>query len=234
MITSDDVKRLSFDVADEFEELDTQEKVQKEAEHQYEILDKDWMNPSVIEKIKSRSSSDYMSSEFETDKIQSSEIRDIINSSFGELGGKHNLSVSFKDFTEIASHIGEYSEKDSEFAKLYVSKMINAVSDVARTKATISLGFLTDRALTLAMERAKDPNIQDLGEIVAVIREIYDWLDKLQNLRDKYNIVGSDKLLEQMSEENKKSQKERLSDGALQDLVAQINANAKKAREEKE
>jgi len=227
MITSDDVKRLSFDVANEFEELDTKEKVQKAAEEQFEILDRSALKPAP--RI-----NDYLESEYDTGQLKTTEIKDIISSSFDELGGKHNLSVSFKDFTEIASHIGDYSEKDSEFAKLYVSKMINAVSDVARTKATISLGFLTDRALTLAMERAKDPNIQDLGEIVAVIREIYDWLDKLQNLRDKYNIVGSDKLLEQMSEDNKKANKARLSQNALSDIISQINMNAKKAREEEE
>lgn len=227
MITGDDVKRLSFDVANEFEELDTQKKVQRAAEAQYDILDKE------LAPFPKKSYGEHLSP-YDTEEIQSPEIRDIINKSFGELGDKHNLSISFKDFTEIASHIGTYTEKDSEFAKLYVSKMINAVSDVARTKATISLGFLTDRALTLAMERAKDPNIQDLTEIVTVIREIYDWLDKLQTLRDKYNIVGSDKLLQQMSEDAQKDNKNRLSANALNDIIAQINKNARESREVKD
>lgn len=221
MLTANDIKRLSFDVEEEFQELDTPKRVYDAAEAQYEVLDR--RAPKGLPNGNSR---DTLRSGFDPDTLQNSEIKSIIEDSFNELGGKHNISVNFKDFTEIASHLGEYSDKDSEFAKLYVSKMINAVTDVAKTKATISLGYLTDRALTLAMQRAQDPNINDLGEIVAVIREIYDWLDKLQDLRDKYNIVGADKLMTKMSDATEDDNKPKLSVAALKDIVNQINKNA--------
>ncbi|MCQ2209184.1 MAG: hypothetical protein MJZ34_02720 [Paludibacteraceae bacterium] len=230
MISENDVKRLSFDISDEFKELDTKDRVFEAANQQIEVLDS--FDPRVEyarnNYLAKQRVSDY--DEFDTDSLQSPELKEIIEKSFNDLGDKHHISVNFKDFTDIAGHLGEYSEKDSQFAKLYVSKMINAVADAANTKAAISLGFLTDRALTLAMKRAQDPNINDLGEIVAVIREIYDWLNKLQDLRDKYNIVGSDKLMSKMSEEAVKESEnaERLSSAAIQDIVAQINANSGK------
>ena len=216
MITDDDVKRLSFDVAEEFEELDTQEDIDNAAFKQYEILQA--VNPITRDKE-------------ENNNFESPEMRNIIESSFNELSDKYKLPINFKDIGEITKHLGDYSEKESEFAKLYVSKLINAVTDAARVKAVLALGYLTDRSIQLAMMRAQDPNISDLGEMVAVIREIQDWLNKLQDLRDRYNIVGSDKLLTQMSEDNKKEEKKQLSNNALNDIIAQINANAKKARE---
>ncbi|MCQ2209127.1 MAG: hypothetical protein MJZ34_02435 [Paludibacteraceae bacterium] len=40
-----------------------------------------------------------------------------------------------------------------------------------------------------------DPKSSNLTEIVAAIREIYDWLNKLQDIKDNWDTVDSDKLM---------------------------------------
>lgn len=168
------------------------------------------------------------------DDVQNPEIKNVLKSSYTEIVKKHNLNIDYKDFGEVMEHLANYSDKDSEFNRLYVSKMINAVTDVAKVKSTVALGHLTDKALQLVMKVANDPNIDSLPTIIASIKEIYDWLDKLENLRNKYFVAGSDKLISMMSDSNKDADKPRLSPEALTSIVGQINKNiaAEKAAKE--
>lgn len=203
MLKDSDIENPDFDIDEDFEELDTHEKVQDAARIEYEVFDSDPINA--------------------LEKIENPEIRKVLENSFNEIVKKNGLTVNFKDFNEIVTHLSDYTQEDSEFNRIYVSKMINAVTDIAKLKSTIALGFLTDKALELVMKVAQDPNVDSLNTIVASIREIYSWLDNLQNLRDKYFIAGSDKLMQSIADKQNPVEKDKLSPEALTSLVAKLN-----------
>jgi len=165
------------------------------------------------------------------DQIENPEIRKILRDSFNELVERNNIDVEFKDFNSIVTNLADYTEKDSEFNRIYVSKMMNAVTDAAKLKSTIALGFLTDKALNLTMKIAQDPNVDSLGTIIASIREIYEWLDKLQGLRDKYYVAGSDKMLEIMSEKDQEGESAKLSPESINEMIRRINEDSKHKKE---
>lgn len=217
MLKDSDIHDVDFDIDEDFEELNTHEKIKNAANVEYEVFDADPVN--AIE------------------KIDNPEIRKVLENSFNEIVKKNGLSVNFKDFNEIVTHLSDYTQEDSEFNRIYVSKMINAVTDIAKLKSTIALGFLTDKALELVMKVAQDPNVDSLNTIVASIREIYSWLDNLQNLRDKYFIAGSDKMMQSIADKQNPVEKDKLSPAALTDLVAQLNKTSlaeQEARKNKE
>ena len=164
------------------------------------------------------------------DKVDDPEMRDMLQESFTELVQKNKLPIKYKDFDEVIKHVADYSEADSTFNKLYVSKMINAITDIAKVKSMITLGQLTNRALAVFQKAADDPSLDSLEVMVSSIREIYEWMDKLENLRQKYYQVGTDRQIALMSEQaNLAGQpKPRLTKEALTDIIQKINNGNKK------
>ena len=218
MIDDNDVTNVDFNIDGEFEELNTKGRSNIIKEH-----DED--NPLVPYEAKF----DSMNREFDEtiDQIENPEIRKVLKDSFNDLVARNNINVEFKDFNSIVTHLADYTDKDSEFNRIYVSKMMNAVTDAAKLKSTIALGFLTDKALNLTMKVAQDPNVDSLGTIIASIREIYDWLDKLQGLRDKYYVAGSDKMLKTMSDDHQSGEGAKLSADSINEMVRRINEESK-------
>lgn len=151
-------------------------------------------------------------------------LQTMLQDSFMELVEKNHLPIEYKDFNEVISHVSNYSDADSEFNKLYVSKMINAITDVAKVKSMITLGQLTNKALSVFQKVADDPSLDSLDVMVSSIREVYDWMNKLEDLQKKYYIVGTDKQLSMMSEQaNRTSDDTRLTPAAIKDIIKQIN-----------
>lgn len=163
------------------------------------------------------------------EKVDEPEMQDMLQDSFNELVKKNKLPIKYKDFDEVIKHISEYTEADSAFNKLYVSKMINAITDIAKVKSMITLGQLTNKALMVFQRAADDPGLDSLEVMVSSIREIYEWMDKLENLQKKYYVAGTDRQISLMSEQaNLDGQaKPRLSKEAINELVKKINQNKK-------
>ena len=137
---------------------------------------------------------------------------------------KNNLPVKYKDFDEIIQHIADYNANDSDVMKLYVSQMVNAITDQIKMKSVITLGYLHDKALTEMMKRAADPNRESLELCVSAIREIHDWMNKAEDLRSKFFIKGSQKQLNNLANSANKNNSNKLSQAALNQIVAKINA----------
>ena len=102
--------------------------------------------------------------------------------------------------------------------------MINAITDVAKVKSMITLGTLTNKALAVFQKVAEDPSLDSLDVMVSFIREIYDWMNKLDELYQKYYVVGTDKQISMLSNQNSNFDPDKhLTPTALNALVKQIN-----------
>ena len=156
--------------------------------------------------------------------VNEPELQNMLKKSFEEMTEKNNLPIKYKDFDEIIQHIADYNANDSDAMKLYVSQMINAITDQIKMKSVITLGYLHDKALTEMMKRAADPTRESLELCVSGIREIHNWMDKAEDLRNKFYIKGSQKQLNNLANATNKDNSNKLSQAALNQIVAKINA----------
>ena len=160
---------------------------------------------------------------YDNGDVDEPELQNMLKKSFEEMAEKNNLPVKYKDFDEIIKHIAEYNATDSQVMKLYVSQMINAITDQIKMKSVITLGYLHDKALTEMMKRAADPSRESLELCVSAIREIHDWMNKAEDLNQRFFVKGSDRQLANIAN-NKEANKNKLSQAALNQIVAKINS----------
>lgn len=169
---------------------------------------------------------------YDLGEVDEPELQNMLKKSFEEMTEKNNLPVKYKDFNEIIQHIADYNKKDSDVMKLYVSQMINAITDQIKMKSVITIGYLHDKALTEMMKRAADPSRESLELCVSAIREIHDWVNKAEDLRNRFVIKGSEKQLAIIASESRQDNTNKLSQAALNEIVAKINSYSNKQQEE--
>lgn len=165
---------------------------------------------------------------YDNGDVNEPELQNMLKKSFEEMAEKNNLPVKYKDFDEIIKHIAEYNATDSQVMKLYVSQMINAITDQIKMKSVITLGYLHDKALTEMMKRAADPSRESLELCVSAIREIHDWMNKAEDLNQRFFVKGSERQLANLANNNKGNDKNKLSQAALNQIVAKINSYSNK------
>jgi hypothetical protein len=191
-----------FEIADEFNELDI-----SSAKNQL----------SILNNMKSANDFD----------VNNTEIEKELRKSFTELVDKHKIGdIEYKDFKDIIKGLADYTKKESEFNKLFTSKLVGAMTDAATTKCIMSLGFLIDKSLSkiIKMTEEATDDYQDLNLLISSMREIFSWLKQLETLKKSYYLAGADKGLESLGNIESGDGKDRLSPASISELIRKINS----------
>jgi len=129
-------------------------------------------------------------------------LEELLKNSFKEILQKNNIKdISYKDFKDIVNGLSEYSRREAEFNKLYLSRLTSAITDATLIKTVMALGMLIDSAIAKIAEIAKNTSGESYLVLVATIEKTFLWIEKIEELKRRYYISGVDASMKQMSSE---------------------------------
>ena len=142
--------------------------------------------------------------------IQSAEsnqrLEELLKNSFKEILQKNNIKdISYKDFKDIVNGLSEYSRREAEFNKLYLSRLTSAITDATLIKTVMALGMLIDSAIAKIAEIAKNTSGESYLVLVATIEKTFLWIEKIEELKRRYYISGVDASMKQMSSDQEEA-----------------------------
>lgn len=128
-------------------------------------------------------------------------LNELLRRSFRDMLEKHKIkNISYKDFSDIINGLSEYSRREAEFNKLYLSKLTSAITDATLIKTVVALGMLIDSAIAKIMQIAENNSGESYLAIVATIEKTFLWIDKIEELKKRYYISGVDASIQQLAD----------------------------------
>jgi replicative DNA helicase len=170
----------------------------------------------------------------DTDKTNK-ELSEQLKKSFAALVEKNKIKdLEYKDFKEILDGLADYSKREAEFNRLYLSKLVSAVTDASIIRAVTALGYLIDTAIAKIMDIAKNQTGDSYMAVVGTIRETFTWIEKIEELKRRYYISGVDSSMKQLSAQNDNTQEQKLSIADIRDLITKANEKPAEQKPEAE
>lgn len=178
--------------------------------------------------------------EYDADRPAESarKLEDLLKNSFKEILQKNNIKdITYKDFRDIVNGLSEYSRREAEFNKLYLSRLTSAITDATLIKTVMALGMLIDSAIAKIAEIAKNTSGESYLVLVATIEKTFLWIEKIEELKRRYYISGVDASMKQMSSDQEEAAKaaaeQKLSVDQIRQLISRTVTKPKETASDK-
>jgi hypothetical protein len=123
----------------------------------------------------------------------------VLTNVYEALNEKYNLNITNKEFTDFVSTITDKTKFESSIEKVIGGKIISQVCNRVTLKSIVSAGALIEKSLDIIEKQSTTINSTS-AELIIMITKIFEWIEKLDDLKDKYESEGPDKTLERVLE----------------------------------
>jgi len=194
-----------------------------------------YKNTKDVGKLISKNLMAYNENQDPDDTEDSSEIVNFnvdqaIQESYKDFIESYHLSnLNYKNYQQLIKDLVDYNSNQSDFNKLYRSKLVCAVSDKTTINAIMALGCLIQKALEKAIKISKKNDPISYASLVETIQRVFKWINELEKLKAKYHIVGTEHSLANMSKEENSIEETKLSNENFRMLVEKVLQAEKKA-----
>jgi hypothetical protein len=123
----------------------------------------------------------------------------VLSNVYDALNQKYNLNITNKEFTDFISTVIDKSKFETSIENIVGSKVITNVCDRVVLKSIITAGALIEKSLEVIEKQSATINTTS-AELIIMISKIFEWVEQLDALRDKYETEDPDKSLSRVIE----------------------------------
>jgi hypothetical protein len=123
----------------------------------------------------------------------------VLSNVYEAINQKYNLNITNKEFTDFVSTIADKSKFESSVESILGSKVISNVCSRVTLKSIVTAGALIEKSLEL-IEKQSANTTSTSAELIVMITKIFEWIEQLNVLKDKYESDDPDRNLERTIE----------------------------------